>query len=97
VPRFWKLLDAVDNPHLALRMLAVGRSADAAAAEALSGLGHGDPRDRWDVELVPTFVFRLHGREIGRIVETPEASLEADAVRILLEGPPEPPGAVEWR
>ncbi|HKK68391.1 MAG TPA: thioredoxin family protein [Bacteroidales bacterium] len=36
-----------------------------------------------DVEFVPTMVFRLDGVEVGRIVESPEYSLEADIVRFL--------------
>jgi hypothetical protein len=36
-----------------------------------------------DVEFVPTMVFRLDGVEVGRIVESPEYSLEADIVNFL--------------
>jgi hypothetical protein len=96
VPRFWKILDALDNPHLSFRMVAVGRTDDEAATLALQELGYPDLRAEYDVELVPTFVFRQYGKELGRIVETPEVSLEEDAVRILFgESADEP--AVQWR
>jgi hypothetical protein len=32
---------------------------------------------------LPTFLVYVDGREIGRIVETPERSVEEDLVRIL--------------
>jgi thiol-disulfide isomerase/thioredoxin len=96
VPRFWKMLDALDNPYFSLRMVAVGRADDEDAARALQDLGYPDLRAEYDVELVPTFVFRQYGEEVGRIVETPEISLEEDAVRILFgESADEP--AVPWR
>jgi thiol-disulfide isomerase/thioredoxin len=96
VPRFWKILDALDNPYFSFRMDAVGRANDEEAARALRELGYPDLRTEYDVELVPTFVFQQYGKEVGRIVETPETSLEEDAVRILFgEAADEP--AVQWR
>jgi hypothetical protein len=35
------------------------------------------------IERVPTFIVYGDGREIGRIVETPEGSLEEHLVKIL--------------
>ena len=35
------------------------------------------------IELVPTFVFWRDGKELGRIVETPNASLVKDMIKIL--------------
>ncbi len=95
VPRFWKILDALDNPHLSFRMYAVGRADDEAAARALQELGYPDLRAEYDVELVPTFVFRQYDEELGRIIETPEISLEEDTVRILFGEPADGP-AVPW-
>ncbi len=84
VPRFWRLLEAAGNPHLRLSMVAVGRAGDAVANQALADLGLGeDYRAEHGIEKVPTFVFSHDGREIGRIVETPVVSLEADAAAIL--------------
>ena len=37
------------------------------------------------IEMVPTFVFWRNGKEIGRIVESPEETLAKDMIRILVE------------
>jgi hypothetical protein len=84
VPRFWRLLEITANPNLRFTMVAVGRSTDAAAEQALAGLGLGASyRADHRTEKIPTFIFSSEGREIGRIVETPQVSLEADALTIL--------------
>lgn len=84
VPRFWRLLETTANPNLRFTMVAVGRAADTAADQALAGLGLGaDYRADHSIEKVPTFIFSQEGREIGRIIETPAISLEADALAIL--------------
>lgn len=36
-----------------------------------------------NIEFVPTFIFLLDGKEIGRIVETPVETLESDMLNIL--------------
>lgn len=35
------------------------------------------------IEYVPTFIFFKNGKEIGRIIETPEETLEKDMLKIL--------------
>lgn len=90
VPRFWKLLDQAGAPGIELLLIGVGRTD---APEALvwkedHGVRPGY-RDRFDVTLVPTFIVTEDGLEIGRIVETPEVSLEADLAAILgVQGTP---------
>jgi thiol-disulfide isomerase/thioredoxin len=98
VPRFWKVLDVTGDSGLSLRMLAVGRLADAeVTAPLLRSLSlPEDLRAEYDVELVPTFIFRRNGQELGRIVEAPQASLEADAAEILSAGN-EPDTRSSWR
>lgn len=84
VPRFWKILDEAANPRLELTMFAVGRSSDAKAKALLEDIGFEEPlRQTYAVELVPTFIFMAGDQELGRIVESPEATLEQDAARIL--------------
>lgn len=84
VPRFWRLLDLAANPNLELRMFAVGRKDDAAAAAKLAELGlPADLRGQYQVTAVPTFIFTADGQELGRIIETPIATLESDAAGIL--------------
>lgn len=84
VPRFWKVLDEADPEGLDLVMIGVGRAdaPEAAAWEAEHGVEPGY-RERFAIEYVPTFIVTEDGREIGRIVETPEVSLEADLCGIL--------------
>ena len=36
-----------------------------------------------EIELVPTFILDYNGEEIGRIIESPEESLEKDLLRII--------------
>ena len=43
----------------------------------------GKSQDVRNIEFVPTFIFLRDSTEIGRIVESPEVSLEQDMFRIL--------------
>ena len=98
VPRFWKLFDEVDNANFSLQMLCVARSADAEQEdELLTSLGfEGNIRATYDVEYVPTFIFSSETDELGRIVESPEESLESDSVSILADLF-DPAAAASWR
>lgn len=84
VPRFWKVLDAAGLDDLSVELIAVGPSADPAAAdwEAEQGWTPG-VREHYGVELVPTFIVYEGDVELGRIIETPELSIEADLAGIL--------------
>lgn len=96
VPRFWKLLDHLGQQHLSLSILAVGRSSDETALPALVELGFAEGiRNPHEIEYVPTFIFRQHGEEIGRIIETPRRSLEEDMAAILF-GDELPAEEVKW-
>jgi len=84
VPRFWKILQETDNAHLEMTMFSVGRSKDEKARSILDNIGFDEPlREIYDVQLVPTFIFMSGETELGRIVETPEGTLEQDAAQIL--------------
>ncbi|MCP4291728.1 MAG: hypothetical protein GY780_07810 [bacterium] len=84
VPRFWKILKTADNPNLDLTMFAAGRSSDEEATTLLENIGFDvSLRETYSVELVPTFIFMADGVELGRIIETPETTLEQDAAQIL--------------
>ncbi len=84
VPRFWKILQEVGNPNLVLKHYAVGRTSDETADEKMVEIGFDESlRDVYNVELVPTFIFYLGDRELGRIIETPVTTLEMDAAEIL--------------
>lgn len=97
VPRFWRILEQAANPNLELTLFGVGRRDDARADEILREMGFDEsPRTVYGVGPVPTFIFRRDGVELGRIVETPTATLERDAALFCAAGPvrdPEP----AWR
>lgn len=111
VPRFWKLMESAANPNLRLRMFAVGRKDDAAALAKSEAVGAPrDIRAVWGVTLVPTFIFRADGEELGRIIEIPTGTLEGDAAKIVATadaafgapgdadpGVPGAPGPLYWR
>lgn len=84
VPRFWKLLDEIALPGLELVMVGVGRTdaPEALAWQADHGVTPGY-RERFGIEYVPTFIVSVDGEELGRIIETPTVSLEADLAEIL--------------
>lgn len=73
LPRFLRLMDAIGFPEDNLVMIAVGSDKKARTIDA--GI--------YAVQKVPTFIFYRMGKELGRIIETPRVSLEADMLRIL--------------
>jgi len=73
VPSYIKLLELVNNAHITTTFIAV----DNKKQEPL------ELTQARSIERVPTFIVYGDGREIGRIVETPEGSLEEHLVKIL--------------
>ncbi|MBU2445663.1 MAG: thioredoxin family protein [Bacteroidetes bacterium] len=73
LPRFLKILDQVSFDLKNLTMYAVDRKKKA----------EGIDIDYYVIERVPTFIFYKNDSELGRIIETPKASLEADMIEIL--------------
>ncbi len=73
VGRFYKVLEdaGFDNSHV--KNIAVLRSLKAGSTN-ISGL---------HIRRVPTFIISYQGKEIGRIVESPKVSLEADLAAIV--------------
>jgi hypothetical protein len=75
VPRFLKILDETGFKEKNLTLIGVDR-------QKLAGnIKIGDLY----VERVPTFIFYRDNQEIGRIIETPQKSLEEDFIDILLK------------
>ena len=84
VPRFWKIQDLMKSRAMEMQMIAVGRT-DAMEAilwEEDNGIVP-EYRTQYDVTYVPTFIIMADELEIGRIIESPEISLEADLATIL--------------
>ncbi|MCF8302441.1 MAG: thioredoxin family protein [Bacteroidales bacterium] len=68
VPRFIKILEHANYPFERLEMICVDRNKETGdiSIESLN------------IEYVPTFILYSKGKEIGRIIESPEQSLEED-------------------
>jgi len=75
MPRFFKILDYIKFPEDNLKIINVDRDKHAFDSEV----------EDLDIELVPTFIIYDKDKEIGRIIETPQESLEKDLVNIVNE------------
>jgi thiol-disulfide isomerase/thioredoxin len=74
VPRFMKIIDAA-GPAFPDRTVIICVDRDKKAGDvSLDGM---------DILKVPTFIFYYNGRELGRIIETPNANMEKDLLDIL--------------
>ncbi len=73
VPRFLKVVDMARVPADRVRLYALDRT-----KKSDDGLS-----EKYRIERVPTFIFERGGREIGRITEAPESTIEGDMVSIL--------------
>jgi len=75
VPRFIKILDSLNYNKNNLKIVNLDRSKKS-------------PRKlekNKSIEFIPTFIFKKHGAEIGRIVEYPIVTLESDMLEIILK------------
>ena len=75
VPDFYKILDKINYPSDKVTLIAVNE--DKKTEE--------DEIDTLNIKLVPSFIFYRDGSELGRIVESPEKSLEVDMLGILIK------------
>ena len=73
IPRFYKVLEAANFNLKKLEMITVNRG-----KKTPENLQEG-----FDIKRVPTFIFYKKGKEIGRYVEFPRASLEKDILTIV--------------
>jgi len=73
VPRFMRILEVVNNPHIQL----IEYEVNPQKQDALGKF------EEYGIQRVPTFIVIQSGRELGRIIERPEKSLEEDLVTIL--------------
>jgi len=77
IPRFFKLLDAVNFPESQLEVIAVD-STPMTYKQSPSGEEKG-----LNIHRVPTFIFYKDGKEVNRIVEFPKETLERDIMNIV--------------
>ncbi|MBN2175989.1 MAG: thioredoxin family protein [Bacteroidales bacterium] len=73
VPRFYKILDNLNYNSDMIQVIGVDKNKQAG--------NHNIEELR--IEKVPTFIFYQNGREIGRIIETPQVTIEKDILKIL--------------
>lgn len=72
-PVFYKILDEAKFNYENLEFIAVDR--DKSTPNNL--------QEGFDIERVPTFIFYKNGKEIGRFVEYPRETVEADLLKII--------------
>jgi thiol-disulfide isomerase/thioredoxin len=73
VPRFFKILDAVNYPSDKVKIICVDEDKKT----------NGDELNNLKIEFVPTIIFYRDGNELGRIIESPHNTLEKDMIKIL--------------
>ncbi len=73
IPVFYKIMDEADFKYKNLELVTVNRS-----KKTPDNLQEG-----FDIIRVPTFIFFKDGKEIGRLVEYPRESVEADILKIV--------------
>jgi thiol-disulfide isomerase/thioredoxin len=73
VPRFYKIIDALGFLDSNITLYCVDRTKKTEKGET----------DNLAIVKVPTFIFYLDGKEIGRITETPAVTLEKDMLAII--------------
>jgi hypothetical protein len=73
VPRFMKLMYCLKYDLNRVTFIAVDRTKTAGEV----------PTADYKIEKVPTFIVKRNTVEIGRIIETPEVSIEKDLIKIL--------------
>ncbi len=73
VPRFFKVLDEAGIKEDQVKIYAVNRRKEGVTVDL----------SKYHIEFVPTFIVLVDGKEKGRIVESPEDSLEKDLLSIV--------------
>lgn len=73
MPRFFKVMDAINFPQDHITLIAVDRT-----MQIPPGI-----KEQYGVTNVPTFMVNYRGLEIGRIIEQPKTTLEQDLAELL--------------
>jgi dipeptidyl aminopeptidase/acylaminoacyl peptidase/thiol-disulfide isomerase/thioredoxin len=84
VPRLWKILEQIGYPVDDISMMAVGSSRFTSKMGIDQRLLDWSDavKKRYAVERVATIIFYRDGKELGRIEETPDGTLEKDILKI---------------
>ena len=83
VPRFMKILEKAGFPEDQIKIVAVDKR------DEFYKTSPGGEEKGLNIEFVPTIIFMKEGKEVNRIVELPENTLEAD-METILTGKPYP-------
>jgi len=75
IPKFYKIISLLNFDENKIKLIAVDRKKHAREYDALV--------QSLNIELIPTFIFYKNGKELGRIIESPQETLEADILEIL--------------
>jgi thiol-disulfide isomerase/thioredoxin len=73
VPRIIKILEQLDYNFENLTIIGVNKNKKAEGTEV----------DQLNIELVPTIIFYIDNKDVGRIIESVEESLEKDMIKII--------------
>ncbi len=74
IPRIIKILDHLDYNFKNLTIIGVDKNKKAEGTEV----------DQLNINFVPTIIFYIEDKEIGRIIESPSESLEKDITNIII-------------
>ena len=75
IPKFYKIISLLNFDENKIKLIAVDRKKHAREYDALV--------QSLNIELIPTFIFYKNGKELGRIIESPQETLETDILKIL--------------
>lgn len=75
IPNFYKIISLLNFDENKIQLIAVDRKKHAREYDALV--------QSLNIELIPTFIFYKNGKELGRIIESPQETLETDILKIL--------------
>lgn len=75
LPKFYKIINLLNFDENKILLIAVDRRKHARQ--------YDDLVQSLNIERIPTFIFYKNGKELGRIVETPQNTLESDMLKIL--------------
>ena len=73
VPRFYKIIDNLNFDENKITVINVNRKMEAKGIDVQS----------LEISRIPTFIFCINNKELGRIIETPKKSLEKDLMGII--------------
>lgn len=73
IPHFYKIIDFLKYPFEKITLINVDRKKTAEEIDI----------SRFNIELIPTYIFYRNGEELGRIIENPIETLELDLLKII--------------